>query len=496
MGQRFVDVWGEDLYQRHMDLLKGGIFEGRSTQANEFQAILERNGMTEETYWNIHLLPVPGPNGHIIAAINEYTESTSMVFHDERRKLIALTSEHTALAESLAALWQVFLTDLGENLNEVSYACIYTADPGSQRIYHSEGSVGAPPMVFPGSVHLADEPSDCSLANAFSHAREAQQVIKLTKADGLPEILALQILDRGSVDTACVLPISSMSGQQLAFVIVGMNPRRPFTEETGLFVTHIRDLLSKAATIISLPEEQRLDHAKFEQINLALTQQLRITALKAEKTEDTFMRMARGSPMGMYLFSSTGEPRFVNDSYLDLLSMTRAEFDEKASTGLAWRDTVYPDDVKFIEETWRGLTVAKTSSKVEYRVLTKPTAPGEPPGYKWVENLSYPEIDDGQVVTVMGWLYDISHRKVTEALMSQRLEEALENKRASERFIDMTSHEMRNPLSAILQLADEISTSISPPQKPTVQVPAETIETVLDAAQTIMLCAQHQKNIV
>lgn len=60
----------------------------------------------------------------------------------------------------------------------------------------------------------------------------------------------------------------------------------------------------------------------------------------------------------------------------------------------------------------------------------------------------------------------------------------------------MTSHEMRNPLSAILQLADEISHSMSPPKTPVVTMSAETAETILDAAQTIMLCAQHQKNIV
>lgn len=50
----------------------------------------------------------------------------------------------------------------------------------------------------------------------------------------------------------------------------------------------------------------------------------------------------------------------------------------------------------------------------------------------------------------------------------------------------MTSHEMRNPLSAILQLADEISHSIPPPDAPTVTVSGETIETILDAAQTIV----------
>ena len=47
------------------------------------------------------------------------------------------------------------------------------------------------------------------------------------------------------------------------------------------------------------------------------------------------------------------------------------------------------------------------------------------------------------------------------------------------------SHEIRNPLSAILQLADGIlSTTV------------ETAEATIDAARTIIICAQHQKKIV
>lgn len=88
-----------------------------------------------------------------------------------------------------------------------------------------------------------------------------------------------------------------------------------------------------------------------------------------------------------------------------------------------------------IGKTWQKLSQAKTPTKVEYRVYTRSKVPGDPE-FKWVENISFPELDEeGRVITVMGWLYDISHRKLTENLMAQRLEDALENKRASERFI-------------------------------------------------------------
>lgn len=56
---------------------------------------------------------------------------------------------------------------------------------------------------------------------------------------------------------------------------------------------------------------------------------------------------------------------------------------------------------------------------------------------------------------------------------------------------------MRNPLSAILQLADGILNSMEMPVKgKPVELTAETADHIIDSAQTVMLCAQHQKTII
>lgn len=63
----------------------------------------------------------------------------------------------------------------------------------------------------------------------------------------------------------------------------------------------------------------------------------------------------------------------------------------------------------------------------------------------------------------------------------------------------MTSHEMRNPLSAIIQCSDWIQTSLaeySQTNSKNINVPREAIDGYLDAAQTIALCSQHQKRII
>lgn len=51
--------------------------------------------------------------------------------------------------------------------------------------------------------------------------------------------------------------------------------------------------------------------------------------------------------------------------------------------------------------------------------------------------------------------------KWAQGLQERRLREAEETKRQQNEFIDITSHEMRNPLSAVLICADDIRDSLS-----------------------------------
>ena len=64
----------------------------------------------------------------------------------------------------------------------------------------------------------------------------------------------------------------------------------------------------------------------------------------------------------------------------------------------------------------------------------------------------------------------------------------------------MTSHEMRNPLSAILQSADSIVSALTvtgmPMMGESLSLSSEVADEINDAAQIIVLCAQHQKRIV
>ncbi len=95
----------------------------------------------------------------------------------------------------------------------------------------------------------------------------------------------------------------------------------------------------------------------------------------------------------------------------------------------------------------------------------------------------------------MGVNTDITYQKWAESVQAHRLSDALESKRQQENFMDMTSHEMRNPLNAILQCAEEISNLLGRVQSSGGydKIQSAVIRDCIEEAQTILYCGYHQK---
>lgn len=236
-------------------------------------------------------------------------------------------------------------------------------------------------------------------------------------------------------------------------------------------------------------------------------EQTRIQQIQVEQSETRFARLAADAPLGMYLLKPSGEPLYLNEAYFDLLGFTREEFEDAQRRGLGWGDRIHDDDQARVGEAWLALAERGIPLNLEYRIkkpwkYTDEATGLEMSGETWLQGTAIAEIGiDGSVVAIQGFVTEISLKKASERLLSEKLEDALEHKRQADRFIDMTSHEMRNPLSAILQSADGILTTLENNNRlgimsETATFSGDVLETVLDAAQTIILCAQHQGRIV
>ena len=113
-------------------------------------------------------------------------------------------------------------------------------------------------------------------------------------------------------------------------------------------------------------------------------------------------------------------------------------------------------------------------------------------------SLKFPHIEDGVIKSVMACMTDVSRLKWAESLEAKKAADAQAAKKQQEEFIDIVSHEMRNPLSAIFQCADMIRSGIEECKEKGYSTEAiqETLKSSAENSAVISLCAQHQKRIV
>ncbi|KAK5673941.1 hypothetical protein LTS10_013286 [Elasticomyces elasticus] len=86
-------------------------------------------------------------------------------------------------------------------------------------------------------------------------------------------------------------------------------------------------------------------------------------------------------------------------------------------------------------------------------------------------------------------ILDITSEKSAELTERRAAKEAWERKEQQERFIDMISHEIRNPLSAVLHCSEDIEEAVT--DKSNVDIAA-----IKEAIETINLCISHQGRLL
>ncbi|KAK0277492.1 hypothetical protein LTR91_021262 [Friedmanniomyces endolithicus] len=501
-------------------------WQGNPVTLTELPVMMQREGAAiEEKFFDLSLLPIVGQheNERPAGVLDELVDVTQTVRGRRRRDSVRYVGQAIGSATSLKQLWPAFLIGLEPAVVDAPYAVIYSIQDDDSATHANtfekncilEGTVGidADDGALPERFGLGMQLEACSgIIKACLRVWQSLEPIALHSADGsLPISLRRASLGRGFDDElrmAIVTPIMSAVADQemLGILVIGLSPRSPYDEEYKLWTHIVSDLVRKTATLIILPEEQRRAQRIANELNDSLVHQLRITTLQAEQSEGKFRRMAESAPQGMYMFDSEGRTLHVNDKYLEILGETREHHSTRRPRSDDWKDQVHAEDLDRFLNMWNTIMGKKVPVTFEYR-LKKPwksidDATGqELEGETWLLANAFPDIGtDGEILAVMGWLTDVSHRRMAEKLLAQRLNDALENKRQSENFIDMTSHEMRNPLSAILQSADSIVTAFTAMGMPLtgegLNLSPEIADEIMEAAQIIVLCAQHQKRIV
>jgi PAS domain-containing protein len=234
----------------------------------------------------------------------------------------------------------------------------------------------------------------------------------------LPPELEVVVPDLGVVHTSYVLPIDGLYGQRVSAVVVIGSIQ---------FFESLRDLLFKSIALLSLPAEQQ----RANELSTALSHQLAVATSKAEKNQRNLTEMIHHAPIGMCMDRGDGYPVYVNDMYLDLMGTDRTSFYDDARAGFAWRSAAFQYNADAIEESWWAAVKSGKTTSLEICVKCDSRL-------RWYEMFVQQRYDENEVlVFIFPWLTDISARKLMESVVGERLAEAIENRKASENFIDM-----------------------------------------------------------
>lgn len=474
---------------------------------------INRHNLLEETFYSWSFTPLYGGTKRILGFYNAPFETTKQVINQRRTQTINKIGELTAQAKTVKQFWKVIIDGLQDNLRDVPFALLYSVGESedadhssvssgscstiSLKSCHFEGSIGVPEGHVAAPQQLDLKRSREGFVPSFREAMRTREPTLLHTRDGtLPEVLLEGIQWRGFGDPcqeAIIFPVRPTNGDAvLAFLVLGVNPRRHYDDEYKAFISMLnRQLATSLASVILYEDEVRRSRDAAEAAALEkehLTQQLNLQASRLR-------RMTELSPLGMFLISPEGVLREANDRFYDMTNHAR-----ETEYEMSWMDVIKETSIKTMEEGWHHLVNEHLPWSGELQLKDSAANPVNLDGERiehWVMFSALPEFSsDSSVRSIMGSITDISHLKWAQGLQNRRLQEAEETRRQQNEFIDITSHEMRNPLSAILQCADDITSTLieyrssrSPPSE-------AAVESCIEAAQTIALCVQHQKAIV
>lgn len=199
-----------------------------------------------------------------------------------------------------------------------------------------------------------------------------------------------------------------------------------------------------------------------------------------------FHRFAEMIPTGLAILDHNARAIFVNQHFYQLTTHWGEDQSFKS-----WPQSIHPDDYERVMGAYQQAFKGQTELRAEFRALGSEhpwrllllTPLGD-------ENLRHVSLGEygGFICSVV----DITSEKSAENDQRIAAEEAVERKKQQERFIDMISHEIRNPLSAMVHCVEDINEALKEKEQTGFVDP----EPIAEALDTINLCISHQKNIV
>ncbi|KAK4543224.1 hypothetical protein LTR36_005774 [Oleoguttula mirabilis] len=475
------------------DIFNHAAATARAVDVNDISFMIMRQGCLEETYFVGQFIPLRGDSGEIEGFYNTVYESTGQVLHERRRRVIErLASIPPCPLDD--TLTQIMGSMHGEP-RDIPMALLYSYDELATPPTNSlrlRGSIGVSHGHHCAPSHADLDTGTIGIVPFFRQAKETGAPVVLSQADGsLPATGSLfdeiQWCGHGEPSrTIVILPLKS-GGRLLGFYVQGINPRRPYDDIMERSVVDMaRQIEAKWASSISA-EESKLREEMLER--------------KLTNSERRIRLMAQSAPLGMCQITPEATFEWCNEQFHEITG-----FPSTKSTIPEFLEVIAPEDrVRALADLGK-LNDGQRHLGSELRLMR----PYSPPADElhegedgsdvsaYILTTSFPVIENGKVTKLLGYVMDISRLKWAESVQTRNAAAATLAKRRQEEFIDTTSHEMRNPLSAITQLADGIARSLHgiDDDLSTVEAYRAIAQDNVSSANTILACAAHQKRVI
>ncbi|KAJ3166450.1 hypothetical protein HDU88_003318 [Geranomyces variabilis] len=260
-------------------------------------------------------------------------------------------------------------------------------------------------------------------------------------------------------------------------------------------------------------------HLEMSRLRVELEQRVKERTNELAESEWRYKALATMSPVGIYRTNQLGHLTFANDKWWEISMHDRLA----DPMGKRFLESVHADDRERVQDEWK-VALSSATHTMEIKWCDAETGVIH---HSLSETIMETD-NDGNVVGMIGCLTDVTERmrlerekmdalEVAEKYQRRRAEEAENLRRQQELFIDMTAHELRNPLNGIYHNADLIHESLEKAQaevnglrRKHSQISGGTLEQgveqalarveadlaqSIEAIETINQCAQHQKNI-
>lgn len=487
MGHGFAEAFPE-LAANIDPVFQLATTSGQAVNVDNIQLFVNRNKYLEEAYFVGQFIPVRGEDGEVAGFYNTVLESTPQVIFERRRQVTDSIS--SILPTSIEQTLSEFTQALNINACDITAMLLYTFD---------DHVLGETDNLFLESTIAVPERCGCHFKKANLETSQDGLIPLFRQAKKTGQRVVLDLLDDNSSQyrdlfdgvtwrgfgerprTIVICPLT-VNSELLGFYVQGTNPRREYDDATERSIAEITTRLELKWAESSSREQSQLREQRAER--------------RAIEIENRLRSLAQNAPLGMYQIGLDRKIKWANDQFYDITGHDRSRSDMAD-----FRESLAADerenDRRIMEELLNG--ASRTVRDVRLcRTWESPIhgEEGSNEHYAWILAVTFPLMEGGEVSSLLGYVTDISRQKWAENVQSRNAALATDAQRRQEEFLDITSHELRNPLSAITQLADSIIKNVGIEGGVIPNPWSEIIAEIKDSASTILACATHQKRII